>query len=352
MFCLGNCALGPSGHDRRPAARPALPRPDRRAHRGVAAVTDACTSPATPRPSRWAPTRSRPRSRRPASSVVRNGSRGHALARAAGRGRRPTRAGSASRTSPPSEVATWPRGSRRPGRPPRPPERIGLVDEHPWLRRPAAGHLRPRRASSTRLGRATTRRTVAGPGCAGPWRCRPPRSSRRSPSPACAAAAAPASPPASSGAPCSRPPADLKFVACNFDEGDSGTFADRMLVEGDPFTLIEGMTIAAHAVGASEGYVYVRSEYPHAVAALRRAIDTAYTHGFLGSRHPRQRAAPSTCTCGSAPAPTSAARSPRCSTASRASAARSAPSRRSPRSPGCSAARPRSTTCSRSARCR
>jgi formate dehydrogenase iron-sulfur subunit len=78
-------------------------------------------------------------------------------------------------------------------------------------------------------------------------------------------------------------PADLKFVACNFDEGDSGTFADRMVVEGDPFTLIEGMTITAHAVGASEGYVYVRSEYPHAVAALRRAIDAAYTHGFLGN---------------------------------------------------------------------
>ena len=75
---------------------------------------------------------------------------------------------------------------------------------------------------------------------------------------------------------------DLKFVACNFDEGDSGTFADRMVAEGDPFTLIEGMTIAAHAVGASEGYVYVRSEYPHAIAALRRAIEAAYTHGYLG----------------------------------------------------------------------
>ena len=75
---------------------------------------------------------------------------------------------------------------------------------------------------------------------------------------------------------------DTKFVACNFDEGDSGTFADRMVVEGDPFTLIEGMTIASYAVGASEGYVYVRSEYPHAITALRRAIETAYTHGFLG----------------------------------------------------------------------
>jgi formate dehydrogenase iron-sulfur subunit len=76
--------------------------------------------------------------------------------------------------------------------------------------------------------------------------------------------------------------ADHKFVACNVDEGDSGTFADRMILEGDPFTLIEGMTIAAHAAGASEGYVYVRSEYPHAIAALRRAVDAAYTHGFLG----------------------------------------------------------------------
>jgi formate dehydrogenase iron-sulfur subunit len=78
-------------------------------------------------------------------------------------------------------------------------------------------------------------------------------------------------------------PADLRFVACNVDEGDSGTFADRMLLEGDPFTLIEGMTIAGHAVGASEGYVYLRSEYPHAIAALRRAVETAYTHGYLGA---------------------------------------------------------------------
>ncbi|MGW3622138.1 formate dehydrogenase beta subunit [Streptomyces sp. NPDC000880] len=75
---------------------------------------------------------------------------------------------------------------------------------------------------------------------------------------------------------------ELKFVCCNADEGDSGTFADRMLMEGDPFTLIEGMTIAALAVGASEGYIYVRSEYPDAVATLRAAIATAYEHGWLG----------------------------------------------------------------------
>jgi formate dehydrogenase iron-sulfur subunit len=76
--------------------------------------------------------------------------------------------------------------------------------------------------------------------------------------------------------------ADVKFVCCNADEGDSGTFADRMLMEGDPFTLIEGMAIAAHAVGATEGFVYVRSEYPAAVAMLRRAVEIAYAHGWLG----------------------------------------------------------------------
>jgi len=76
--------------------------------------------------------------------------------------------------------------------------------------------------------------------------------------------------------------ADVKFVCCNADEGDSGTFADRMLMEGDPFCLIEGMTIAAHATGATEGYVYVRSEYPDAVRTLRQAIEVAYARGWLG----------------------------------------------------------------------
>ncbi|MBU8833549.1 formate dehydrogenase beta subunit [Mycolicibacterium goodii] len=74
----------------------------------------------------------------------------------------------------------------------------------------------------------------------------------------------------------------LKFVCCNADEGDSGTFADRMVMEGDPFMLIEGMTIAAHAVGATEGYIYIRSEYPDAVATMRAAIDIARGRGWLG----------------------------------------------------------------------
>ncbi len=77
--------------------------------------------------------------------------------------------------------------------------------------------------------------------------------------------------------------ADRKYVVCNADEGDSGTFADRMLMEGDPFLLIEGMTIAALAVGASKGYIYVRSEYPHAIAATQAAIDVARRAGLLGS---------------------------------------------------------------------
>jgi formate dehydrogenase iron-sulfur subunit len=73
-------------------------------------------------------------------------------------------------------------------------------------------------------------------------------------------------------------PASRKFVVCNADEGDSGTFADRMLMEGDPFALLEGMAIAAHAVGAAKGYIYVRSEYPHAIAKLRAAIPLAAPH--------------------------------------------------------------------------
>jgi formate dehydrogenase iron-sulfur subunit len=70
-------------------------------------------------------------------------------------------------------------------------------------------------------------------------------------------------------------PGTRKYIVCNADEGDSGTFADRMVMEGDPFQLLEGMAIAAHAVGAGQGYIYVRSEYPHAIAKLRAAIDLA-----------------------------------------------------------------------------
>jgi formate dehydrogenase iron-sulfur subunit len=77
--------------------------------------------------------------------------------------------------------------------------------------------------------------------------------------------------------------ADQKYVACNADEGDSGTFADRMVMEGDPFMLIEGMIIAGIATGATEGYVYIRSEYPDAIAVTKAACDIMCEAGWLGS---------------------------------------------------------------------
>jgi formate dehydrogenase iron-sulfur subunit len=78
--------------------------------------------------------------------------------------------------------------------------------------------------------------------------------------------------------------ADQKYIVCNADEGDSGTFADRMIMEGDPFVVIEGMTIAGITVGATKGYIYIRSEYPHAVAAMKAAISAANRAGYLGAR--------------------------------------------------------------------
>ena len=78
-------------------------------------------------------------------------------------------------------------------------------------------------------------------------------------------------------------PADRRYVVCNADEGDSGTFADRMIMEGDPLSLIEGMTIAGLAVDATRGFIYCRSEYPHAFRALQRAIRAAEVAGYLGA---------------------------------------------------------------------
>jgi len=74
-----------------------------------------------------------------------------------------------------------------------------------------------------------------------------------------------------------------KYITCNADEGDSGTYADRMLMEGDPLMLIEGMTIAGLAVGATQGYIYLREEYPHAHKVLNEAIAQAYRQHYLGA---------------------------------------------------------------------
>ncbi len=78
-------------------------------------------------------------------------------------------------------------------------------------------------------------------------------------------------------------PADQKYIVCNADEGDSGTFADRMLMEGDPFLVIEGMAIAGLAVGATKGFIYIRSEYPQAFATMQAAIVAAQKAGVIGA---------------------------------------------------------------------
>ena len=78
-------------------------------------------------------------------------------------------------------------------------------------------------------------------------------------------------------------PGEQKYIVCNADEGDSGTFADRLLMEGDPYRLIEGMTIAGLATGATKGYVYLRSEYPIAARIFQAALENAYDAGLLGT---------------------------------------------------------------------
>ena len=144
------------------------------------------------------------------------------------------------------------------------------------------------------------------------------------------------------GARCSRP--TQKYVTCNADEGDSGTFADRMLMEGDPFVLIEGMTIAGIAVGATRGLHLSACRISARAPRAERGDRDARTRRLSRCRCPGQRQARSTSKCASARAPTSAAKRPRCSKASRASAARCACVRRCPPSRACSASRRSSTT--------
>ncbi len=81
---------------------------------------------------------------------------------------------------------------------------------------------------------------------------------------------------------CRRARGTPKYVICNADEGDPGAFMDRSVLEGDPHSVIEGMTIAAYAIGAQEGYIYCRAEYPLAIARLKKAIAQAHVHGLLG----------------------------------------------------------------------
>jgi NADH-quinone oxidoreductase subunit F/NADP-reducing hydrogenase subunit HndC len=83
---------------------------------------------------------------------------------------------------------------------------------------------------------------------------------------------------------CQKERSDIKYMICNADEGDPGAFMDRSIMEADPHTVIEGMTIAAYAIGASEGYIYIRAEYPLAVKRLRLALKQAEEKGLLGNK--------------------------------------------------------------------
>ena len=100
--------------------------------------------------------------------------------------------------------------------------------------------------------------------------------------PVCGAVAAAAFPPGRNGRRPASSESEKKYVICNGDEGDPGAFMDMGIMEGNPHSVIEGMIIAARAIGADEGYVYVRAEYPLAVKRLRKAIEDAYKLGALG----------------------------------------------------------------------
>jgi NADH:ubiquinone oxidoreductase subunit F (NADH-binding)/(2Fe-2S) ferredoxin/Pyruvate/2-oxoacid:ferredoxin oxidoreductase delta subunit len=82
---------------------------------------------------------------------------------------------------------------------------------------------------------------------------------------------------------CRNAPGDVHYVVCNGDEGDPGAFMDRSLMEGDPHSILEGMIIGAYAIGANEGFIYVRMEYPLAIQRLLKAIRDAEHYGFLGT---------------------------------------------------------------------
>jgi len=129
------------------------------------------------------------------------------------------------------------------------------------------------------------------------------------------------------------------YVVCNADESEPGTFKDRVLMEHDPFALVEAMTIEAFATGALKGYVYIRGEYPLAESRVSRAIETAREATTSPAR-----TSPSTSRSGAVPGRTSAARRRRCSSPSRASAASLATSPRSRSRSACSESRRPSTT--------
>ena len=148
---------------------------------------------------------------------------------------------------------------------------------------PSRRGLLSRAAASAIRYRSTTIAGMAGwPACEGRRDDASRHRQGRSPNPACADAAAPASRRASNGRRCWIRRATANTSSATPMRATSATFADRMIMEGDPFVLIEGMAIAGIATGATKGFVYIRSEYPHAVATMREAIEIARAAGVLG----------------------------------------------------------------------
>ena len=305
--------------------------------------TSPSTCRAIPRRWRWAPTAWRaaspkkPRKRGLDVQLVRNGSRGLFW------------------LEPLVEVATpagprrlRPGRGRRRGRPVRRrlPAAVARTrcasastDQIPYLAEAGApdlrahGHHRPavaRRLRSARRLRRPARR--AGAGAAKP-------SCSRCSTPACAAAAARPSRPASSGRRCCGTQAAQKYIVCNADEGDSGTYLRPHDDGGRPVHADRRHDDRGLAVGATQGYVYIRCEYPHAIATLNEAIAPRRTAQAFWATTCSARASASRWRCARARARTCAAKRPRCSKAWKASAASCAPSRRCRPSRACSASR-------------
>ena len=164
------------------------------------------------------------------------------------------------------------------------PKALGRVEEIPYLQEPAAADLRALRRHRSAVARRLSPRTAASRASSARSRSAPTAIVEEVVASGLRGRGGAGFPTGIKWRTVAGVDADQKYVVCNADEGDSGTFADRMLMEGDPFLLIEGMAIAALAVGATKGYVYIRSEYPHAFAHLRDArSQRARAAGLLGA---------------------------------------------------------------------
>ena len=178
------------------------------------------------------------------------------------------------------------------------------------------------------------------------------RSSIWSRRPACAAAAAPDFPTGMKWQFVDKKSPNPKYIACNADESEPGTFKDHLLMERNPHLLIEGCAIGCYAIGAKIAYIYIRGEFLHVQHVLERGDCRGLRARDFSAGTCSGPVSTATSTCTAAPAPTRPAKRPRCSNRSRASGRSRATSRRFRPSSVCTTARPRSTTSRPSPTCR